>query len=64
MPKLSVVITNLIQIQEAIGDQDVELVGQKEADIPLEDAPPLGVRIITHPEKRGDIGTNGSVTRE
>ena len=48
MPKISEVITSLIEIQQAIGDQEVELVGENEADIPLPDAPPLGINVLSN----------------
>jgi hypothetical protein len=54
MPLLSEVITSLIEIQETIGDREVVLTDVAHCDIPLPDAPGMGVTIVPEPKLTDD----------
>ena len=54
MPRLSHIVTSLLEIQAVIGDVDCELTSEAKCDIPLPDADGMGIVIIDTPS-----GTNG-----
>ena len=48
MPKISEIVTSLLELQGIIGDQEVVLVREQDAEIPLPDIPEYGVNLNGH----------------
>ncbi len=59
MPLLSEIITDLLELQAAIGDQNAILADAKDADIPFPSANGLGIDIIDDepdaPKRNGQV---------
>lgn len=62
MPLISKVITDLIEIQEIIGDQNIILATAEKADIPFPEAKGLGIDILD-PDPPEGPKRNGQVKR-